>query len=56
MAREVIRTGIKEIESGVQAVDGESAERIRKPGGGRKKVVQQDPTLLTDLLSLRKRT
>jgi hypothetical protein len=52
MAREVIRTGIKELEDGTQATEVESAERIRKPGGGRKKAVEHNPALLADLLNL----
>jgi hypothetical protein len=52
MAREVIRTGIKEIKDGVQVTDGEGTARIRRPGGGRKKVVQYDSELLADLHGL----
>jgi len=52
MSREVISTGIKELEEGTQAFDGEPVGRIRRPGGGRKKAVQHDPELLSDLLNL----
>jgi len=52
MAREVIRSGIKEIEGGALTSDEESAERVRKPGGGRKKAIEHNPALLADLLSL----
>ena len=54
IAREVIRNGIHEIETG----DGKeteiekSSERIRKEGGGRKKVTEIDLTLQEDLKSL----
>jgi hypothetical protein len=52
MAREVIRTGIKEINEDRHGNNEVLSERIRKLGGGRKKVVAHDPLLLSDLLSL----
>jgi hypothetical protein len=44
-----IRRGIREIEAGDIYKEG---ERIRKKGGGRKQLVQTDPTLLQDLEAL----
>jgi transposase len=41
-----VKRGIKELEAGETYQPG---ERIRKPGGGMKKLVQTDPTLLADL-------
>jgi hypothetical protein len=52
MAREVIRAGIKEIEDGAQSSGEDFSERVRKPGGGRKKAIEHNPALLADLLSL----
>lgn len=52
MSREVIRAGIKEIQEGVQGTGSEAAERIRRPGGGRKKAIEHDPALLADLRGL----
>ena len=52
MAREVIRTGIREITENTQTTEECPTERIRKPGGGRKKTVEHNPALLTDLLNL----
>jgi hypothetical protein len=48
MSRQVIRKGVAEL----KAVEGRPAERVgkvRRPGGGRKKTVAVDPTLLHDL-------
>src|SRR6266571_8700749 len=45
MSRQVIRQGMAELsESGVHPPG-----RVRRPGGGRKKTVAQDPSLLPDL-------
>jgi len=52
MAREVIRTGIKEIEESTLKTVDEPTERVRQPGGGRKKAVEHNPELLEDLLNL----
>ena len=41
-----VKRGLKELEAGASYQPG---ERIRKPGGGKKKLVQTDATLLTDL-------
>jgi transposase len=45
MSRQVIRQGMAEL----SAVGVQPAGRIRRPGGGRKKAVAQDPSLLRDL-------
>jgi len=48
ISRSAILRGLKDLASGeVLAPD-----RIRKPGGGRKNVIEKDPTLLADLESL----
>jgi hypothetical protein len=53
LSRVTIRAGLKEIGSSRPAAGGETeAERIRRPGGGRKALVDQDPRLLSDLESL----
>jgi transposase len=41
-----VKRGLKELEAGESYQPG---ERIRKVGGGKKKLVERDPTLLTDL-------
>src|ERR1022692_170000 len=48
ISRPVIRQGLKELEQPPAHPDG----RIRRPGGGRKKVKQKDPTLVADLEKL----
>ena len=48
LARSTINRGVAEIRAGVSAPAG----RIRKPGGGRKRKVIEDPTLLKDLKAL----
>ena len=48
MARSTINRGIADIRAGGSAPAG----RIRKPGGGRKRKVIEDPTLLSDLKAL----
>jgi len=45
MAVETIRKGIAELESGQRLVPG----RVRRPGGGRKRLTEVDPTLVRDL-------
>ena len=45
VSRNTITIGCKELENGAQ----KSKNRIRKPGGGRKKIVDKDPTLVSDL-------
>src|ERR1019366_4048340 len=45
MSRQVIRQGVAELsETGVHPLG-----RVRRPGGGRKKTVAEDPSLLRDL-------
>jgi hypothetical protein len=48
LARSTINRGIADIRAGGSAPAG----RIRKPGGGRKRKVIEDPTLLSDLKAL----
>ena len=48
MSRQVIRQGLQEL----AAPAAPPAGRIRRPGGGRKKATQKDPTLLADLEKL----
>jgi transposase len=48
-SRETIYRGLKELEQGPDTLE---SGRIRKPGGGRKKLIDKDPTLLSDLNSL----
>jgi hypothetical protein len=48
VSRQVIRQGLKELEQ----PPSRPAGRIRRPGGGRKKAKQKDPTLVTDLEKL----
>src|SRR4029453_7648352 len=50
VSRRAIRAGVKELKArGAAAL---APGRIRRPGGGRKGTVDQDPTLLTDLEEL----
>ncbi len=48
LARSTIDRGVKEIACGSEIGEG----RVRRPGGGRKKLTDQDPTLLCDLKAL----
>ena len=48
IARTTIRRGLRELTSPVLL----APERSRRPGGGRKKMLAKDPTLLTDLEGL----
>ena len=48
VSRPVIRQGLQDLESGQRLKSG----RVRKEGGGRKRLVEKDPTLLRDLESL----
>jgi hypothetical protein len=49
MAGQVIRRGIAELEQAAQQPLPRPASRIRRPGGGRKRTVDVDKTLLRDL-------
>ena len=50
VSRRAIRAGTKELKArGAAAL---APGRIRRPGGGRKRTIDQDPTLLTDLEQL----
>jgi hypothetical protein len=46
LSRDVIRAGIKELRGVVPVA---APGRVRRPGGGRKKLVARDPTVLADL-------
>jgi len=48
IAYSTVRRGLKELESGASAEPG----RVRRPGGGRKRTLDKDPTLLADLEGL----
>jgi len=48
ISEETIKKGCNELESGESL----SGDKIRAPGGGRKKSVEKDPTLLSDLETL----
>jgi transposase len=53
LARATIRTGLRELDLSASADDRPpSAGRLRRPGGGRKSVVDHDPALLRDLETL----
>ncbi|MGH2608286.1 MAG: ISAzo13-like element transposase-related protein, partial [Tepidiformaceae bacterium] len=50
VSRRAIRAGVKELTArGAAAL---APGRIRRPGGGRKRTIDQDPTLMTDLEKL----
>ena len=48
ISEETIRRGVRELESGEHLAPG----RVRRPGGGRKRLTHTDPTLLSDLEGL----
>ena len=48
MSRQVIRQGLRELAQSPT----HPAGRVRRPGGGRKRAKQKDPTLLADLEEL----
>ena len=48
ISRPVIREGIKELKAPVKVGPG----RVRRPGGGRKRVVERDPSVVSDLEKL----
>ncbi|AKB75686.1 Mobile element protein [Methanosarcina lacustris Z-7289] len=48
ISQDTIKKGCNELKSGKSLSD----DKIRAPGGGRKKSVEKDPTLLSDLESL----
>ena len=51
LSRKTIDKGVQELESNDEL---EQPERLRKPGGGRKKVKNTDPTLMSDLEDIMK--
>src|ERR687890_575484 len=46
LAAQTIRNGVKELRGTVPAA---ASGRIRRPGGGRKKTAERDPTVVADL-------
>jgi hypothetical protein len=48
LARSTINRGVSDIRNGVMAPPG----RVRKAGGGRRRKIDEDPTLLSDLKAL----
>ena len=48
LSRPVIRQGVAELKSGKVTTTG----RVRRPGGGRKKISERDPSVVTDLEKL----
>jgi transposase len=50
VSRRAIRAGMRELQQAPQNT--EPGRRVRRPGGGRKKTVEQDPTLARDLEKL----
>lgn len=52
LSRPTIYAGIVEIQTGTAAPPAGRGTRVRRPGGGRKKRIMQDPTLLHDLEAL----
>src|SRR5881296_3938166 len=50
VSRRAIRAGAQELK--VRGAATLAPGRIRRPGGGRKRTIDQDPTLLTDLETL----
>src|SRR5882724_11188664 len=48
ISEETIRRGVRELERGEHLAPG----RVRRPGGGRKRLTHTDPTLLADLEGL----
>ena len=57
VSRTTVHAGVRElraptVEQGAERVARKGRARIRRPGGGRKRVEETDPTLLTDLDAL----
>jgi len=52
MARQVIARGMEELKELPAPASQRPRARVRRPGGGRKKLITQDPTLLRDLEDL----
>ena len=49
VSRRAIHVGLKELAAQEQAPQDKQPGRIRRPGAGRKRLIEQDPTLLADL-------
>jgi transposase len=47
MSRSTVQVGVTQVDEGIEV-----SERVRSPGGGRPRLVDKDPTLLSDLDSL----
>ncbi len=45
MSRNTVRSGLRELEAGAVAVAPGEGERLRRPGGGRKRLTERDPQL-----------
>lgn len=52
LSRNTIRRGIREVQSGLPQLAEEIEQRTRRPGGGRRRLVEKDSTLQRDLLAL----
>ena len=52
LAESTIRAGRRELRQKKSGVAGESSPRVRRPGGGRKKLIEHDPELLNALDAL----
>ena len=49
MSRDTVRTGLREVQAGAAAVGGAGSGRLRRAGGGRKRLAERDPELLVAL-------
>ena len=52
LSRTTIYTGMRELKAPLEPSDTEAKESIRRPGSGRKKLAEIDPTLVNDLQAL----
>jgi transposase len=52
MSRNTIRKGIAEVENEMPQLASELAQRVRRPGGGRRRLSERDPKLARDLTKL----
>jgi Rhodopirellula transposase DDE domain len=52
MSSRTIRRGLEELKKPVEQSQNDGARRVRKPGGGRKRLIDYDPTLIRDLDAL----
>lgn len=49
LSRDTVRAGLREVQSGVASPARAAGDRLRRPGGGRKSLVERDPELLAAL-------